>query len=633
MCGVTGIVSLQGGADLLAATERMMRVIVHRGPDDSGRLVEGSVALGFQRLSILDLEETGHQPMSSHDASCTIVFNGEIFNYLELRNELEERGYRFRSTGDTEVLLSAYCEWGADCLPRLNGMWAFLILDRRRNLLFGSRDRFGVKPLFMHRNERHVLFGSEIKAIRASGLYADRTDWSTIADFLVRRKLDESERTFFAGIEQVPAGSAFELGLTGRFRSWRFWSLRSLPSRTVTDPIEEYRDLFEDGVRLRMRSDVPLAVFLSGGVDSTSILCALARGRERLPPDRRDRLRALAFMDKRYDESQYIGDTIRQTGAELEPIEYGSKEISTDLSKILWHHDQPVHSTTALIGYRLSQAAAERGIKVILNGQGADETAAGYPSYFEAYWHTVLAALGPRALLRELQEHARLWGGNAARRFLRVLRFTISGQPYRLHAYRRMRKRRELRRARLHPWFTSDFLAHVTPGEARGNVRPDLNEALLQAVERSPLPLYLRIEDRNSMAHSVEVRVPFLDYRLVSLLFSLPGEMKMKGAYNKHVLREAMRGLIPDSVRERHEKMGFPSPAGAWMTELQAHVRDELASSFARELDIFNVAAILRDFDRHLDGTIDIGNQIFDVLQFLIWARSTSAATSAQIRA
>ena len=624
MCGIAGILSLDGQGDLRGSIQKMTDILTHRGPDDSGIMVDGQVNFGFRRLSILDLEQTGHQPMTSIDGSCTIVFNGEIYNFVELREKLEARGYRFRSTGDTEVLLNAYCEWGEDCLPMLNGMWAFLIYDRRRKLIFGSRDRFGVKPLFVHRSKREILLASEIKSIRASGLYDTRINWPIAADFLVRQKLDEGNETFYAEIEQIPAGSGFALGLDGRMRLWRFWSLAEPRPQDVASAIERYAELFEDSVRLHRRSDVPLAVFLSGGIDSTSILCSLARNRERSPTGNGEQLKALAFMDPRFDETRYIEDTIRQTAAELERVDYTSQDILEDLPKVLWYHDEPVHSTTALIGYRLSQVAASNGIKVILNGQGADETGAGYPRFFNGYWQSVLRTLGPRALFSELKTYTHKWNGSPNRQFVEVLWRATTAQAYRIQGYESLRNRLELKHERSHPWFTSDLLGKLRPVATGRLNRHYLDNQLRDAVERSPLPLYLRIEDRNAMAHSVEIRVPFLDYRLVELLFSIPGQYKMRGPYNKFIIREAMRGRIPDSVHGRKDKMGFPSPAGVWMAELDEKIHDMLASRTASDIGIFNIARIRKDFDGHRNGEMQLGRETFDVLQFLIWHQNAS---------
>jgi asparagine synthase (glutamine-hydrolysing) len=407
---------------------------------------------------------------------------------------------------------------------------------------------------------------------------------------------------------------------------WSFWALSDARPQDEATAIERYAEIFEDSVKLHKRSDVPIAVFLSGGIDSTSILCSLARSQEAVAVEDRKRLKALAFMDPRFDESRFINDTIGQTSAELQRVVYTAEDVWVDLPKVLWHHDQPVHSTTALIGYRLSQVAAANGIKVILNGQGADETAAGYRHYFNGYWQTVLAASGPGALLRELKSYAKYWGGNPISELARVLCRAFTAQPYRLQGYRNLRKHLAIKQDRLHSWFTPELLDRLLPPPQGQLDRFYLNCQLRHAVERSPLPLYLRIEDRNSMAHSVEVRVPFLDYRLVDLLFSLPGEHKMRGPYNKYIIREAMRGKIPRSVRERQDKMGFPSPSGAWMSELQTNIRDTFNSRFARELGILNLKQIMIDFERSCRGERQLGRELFNILQFLIWYRNIGDA-------
>jgi asparagine synthase (glutamine-hydrolysing) len=377
---------------------------------------------------------------------------------------------------------------------------------------------------------------------------------------------------------------------------------------------------------LHKRSDVPLAVFLSGGIDSTSILCSLARSQSAAAVEDQNCLKALSFMDPHFDESRFIKDTICQTSAELQRVDYTAEDIWVDLPKVLWYHDQPVHSTTALIGYRLSQMAAANGIKVILNGQGADETGAGYHNYFNGYWQSVLAASGARVLFGELQSYAQYWGGNPTRSFIKVLHRTLTAQPYRLQGYRNLRSQLAVKQDRRHPWFTRELLDKLRPRPEGEVDRLYLDHQLRHAVERSPLPLYLRIEDRNAMAHSVEVRVPFLDYRLVDLLFSLPGHHKMRGPYNKYIIREAMRGKIPQSVRERQDKMGFPSPSGIWMSELESHIRDTLNTQFAKETGMLDVKQISSDFERHCRGEAQLGRELFNVLQFLIWYRNINDA-------
>jgi asparagine synthase (glutamine-hydrolysing) len=280
MCGFAGILAFGGrhaDPDVIGA---MTHVIQHRGPDDHGYFVDGCAGFGFRRLSILDLSPSGHQPMKSADGRYVLVFNGEIYNYIELRRELQELGYTFKSSGDTEVLLSAYVAWGKDCLRKLNGMWAFLIYDTLERRVFGSRDRFGVKPHNMYRTPERAVFASEIKSIIHSGYFPEATNWETASTFLIQGRLDINDQTLFNNIERIPAGSAFELDSDGSYRVWHYWSLNDLVEVDIKDPVSEFGALFEDAVRLRMRSDVPVGVTLSGGLDSTSIACAMARLRD-----------------------------------------------------------------------------------------------------------------------------------------------------------------------------------------------------------------------------------------------------------------------------------------------------------------------------------------------------------------
>jgi asparagine synthase (glutamine-hydrolysing) len=390
VCGIAAVFGISGKPVGPAVIERMTESLVHRGPDDCGYFLEGAIGLGFRRLAILDLSPTGHQPMISDDGRFVIIFNGEIYNYVELRKELIEAGYHFRSTGDGEVLLNAYRHWGADCLPRLNGMWAFLVYDRIERSLFGSRDRFGVKPLFVYRDGEQVMFASEIKSIRASGLYRGGVNWKVASRFLVEGHLDDSANTFYEGIEAVAAGSAFQLDAAGTSKEWLYWDLNRLESPDVRDPAGEFAELFEDAVRLRMRSDVPVGVCLSGGLDSTSILCAAARQRSESNQSASGPLQAFSYLAKEFDESTYIADTLAMTSAELRDLQTTPRELWDSVRQMLWYQDEPVHTMTAAVGYHLMNLVASHGIRVVLNGQGADETIGGYFSYFSDYWRELL---------------------------------------------------------------------------------------------------------------------------------------------------------------------------------------------------------------------------------------------------
>ena len=618
MCGIAVAIGMNGRPIERAAVERMAESLLHRGPDDGGIYVDGAVGMGFRRLSILDLSEAGHQPMVSQDGQYVLVFNGEIFNYVELREELRQLGYQFRSSGDSEVLLAAYCEWGRECLSKLNGMWAFVIYDRGHQRLFGSRDRFGVKPLYYSRNADVMQFASEIKALRASGYQRGEINWRTAARFLLEGRLDSQIDTFYEGIEQIPPGSGFEVSLDGAWHQWSFWSLDTLPPSVSANPAQTFADLFEDAVRLRMRSDVPVGVCLSGGLDSTAIICAAARQRGDRGGRETESLQAFCYMDKEFDESKYIADTLSQTHAQLRQLETSPADLWSDLSRLLWFQDEPVHTMTALVGYQLMRLAASHGIRVVLNGQGADETIGGYSSYFQDYWVSLIRQGRVGDAWHAVAAYTEAHGGSSRTCFAQAASRCLSWEMYRFQAYRKWSQARRQVRLCQNPWFSSDLIKHfinedVPPPSAT------LSSSLKQSVISAPLPLYLRIEDRNSMAHSVEARVPFLDYRLVSFVCGLSDDWKVRGPWNKYVLREGMRGRIPESVRGRVDKMGFPTASKKWFAhDLYEPLRDILVSRAVRDRGIYNANVLVADLDRHRRGEVDVANRLFHVAEFEI---------------
>lgn len=616
MCGIAVAIGLNGRPVERAAVERMAKSLLHRGPDDGGIYMDGAVGMGFRRLSILDLSEAGHQPMVSQDGQYVLVFNGEIFNYVELRDELRKLGHQFRSSGDSEVLLAAYREWGRECLPKLNGMWAFVIYDRRHRRLFGSRDRFGVKPLYYSRDHTVIQFASEIKALRASGYQRVGINWRIASRFLLEGRLDSHNETFYDGIEQIPPGSGFEVGLDGAWHQWTFWTLDALPKTIAPDPAATFGDLFEDSVRIRMRSDVPVGVCLSGGLDSTAIICAAARHRDESAGTQPESLQAFCYMAKEFDESKYIADTLLQTHAQLRQLETSPAELWNDVRKVLWFQDEPVHTMTAVVGYQLMRLAASQGIRVVLNGQGADETIGGYSSYFQDYWVSLLQQGRVAAAWQAVKAYTEAHGGNSRARMTAAASRCISWEMYKIGSYRTWAQARRQARIRQNPWFSGDltqhFISEDTPPSSAA-----LSTALKQSVISAPLPLYLRIEDRNSMAHSVEARLPFLDYRLVSFVCGLSDEWKVRGPWNKYVLREGMKGRIPESVRSRVDKMGFPTASKKWFAhDLYEPLRDVLGSQTVRERGIYNAKAILTDLERHRKGEVDFANPLFHIIEF-----------------
>lgn len=620
MCGFVGMIGLNGRKPDRRIIQRMSSVIKHRGPDEEGYYQAGPVGFGFRRLSILDLSLAGHQPMFSPDGQRVIVFNGEIYNYVELRDELKSLGHTFRSSGDTEVLLHSYIEWGTDCVNRFNGMWAFIIYDIQQGKLFGSRDRFGKKPLYRYQRGDYIFFASEIKAILSSGHYHGGPNWAVVSRFLLGSNLaeiQEDNNSFYSEIQQIPAGSVFELSLSGRFREWRYWALIEEDDLSNEDPGISYYRLFEDSVRLRLRSDVPLGVFLSGGLDSTSVICALANinnqnGKSFNPP-----VTAVTYHSPEFDESGYIQDTIKRTGADLIRYESNPHQLWNTLNKYLYYQDEPVHSFASVIFFELCKAASERGIKVMLAGGGADEYLAGYFGYFTDYWYTLLRGGRISSVWNEITSYSNVHGKDRRALLRMLLRQFIGTELRRFRYFSRLNYRKRYK----NDWFLPELTEHLQEEEHNYEL-PTLNTSLKQSVEKTPLPLYLREDDRSTMAHSIEGRSPFLDHRLVSYAFQLPDNWKLRGPLNKYVLREAMRGKIPESVRSRPDKMGFSVPQRAWFADLlQAPFQDMIGSQGFRERGIYNVEAIRRDLELHRQGKVDCSSRFFNLIQFEIWSK------------
>ncbi|HEX7369062.1 MAG TPA: asparagine synthase (glutamine-hydrolyzing) [Rhodanobacteraceae bacterium] len=607
MCGIASIIEFKDCAPDAEALRRLSDALQHRGPDDDGLLVHENVGLVFRRLSIIDLSSAGHQPMLSESGRYAIVFNGEIFNYVELRSELEARGYRFRSHSDTEVLLNAYVEWKTACLEKLNGMWAFVILDQQTGECFCARDRFGVKPLYYFKTPERVVFASETRAIKASGLYDTRPNLASVGKYLFHGDLDTSSDTFYAGISAVEPGTCMTIDKQGGMRVETYWEIPDETSASVDHAA--LHDLFSDAVKLRLRSDVRVGVFLSGGMDSTSILCTaethLGKNCD---------VSAYSFMSPDFDETRYINDTVAQTHAKLVPLETSNAGLWDQLQKMSEYQDEPVHSPSALIGFCLAELASSDGTKVILNGQGADEVFAGYPSYFRNFWYMLLADVQFKTLHEQLRGYGAHHGVPAPRLLRGVIRMFFNVQLNKLRMYRRMAARHHAKLHGQHPLYRQELVAQL-PRDEMDFQHAALPDALRQATRVRSLPLYLRVEDRNSMAHSIEVRLPFLDHRLVSAVMGIRSVRKLDAFWNKAILRQMMQGAIPESVRLRPDKMGFSTPDAKWIRAWAGHIEDIFRSRAFAERGFFNVANMLKALDEHVRGVRDAHVEIFRALQ------------------
>lgn len=614
MCGLGMIMEFDGKTPDAAALARMSSAMVHRGPDDQGSYVHKHFGLVFRRLSIIDITNAGHQPMHSVPERYSIVFNGEIYNYIELRAVLEGKGYRFVSNSDTEVLLNAYIEWKDHCLEKLNGMWAFVIADAYTGECFCARDRFGVKPLYYHLSRERVLMASETSAIHASGLYKPALDLATISSYLFLDELDTTNHTFYSGISALPPATYMKITADGKTQQVCYWTLPTERSSQVD--MAGIRDTFLDSVRLRLRSDVPVGVLLSGGLDSTSIICAAAR-----EIGKGHALRAYSYLSEEFDERPYVRATIEQTGATLIPLEVDDNHLWTQLLSMLRYHDAPVHTPSALIGYALSALARGDGVKVVLNGQGSDEAFAGYSSYFDNYWYTLLATTEFRKLSSQLKCYGAYYGVPIMKLVKRVFLKYVRGCLNKIYAYRRLAELRHRQMYRRNRFYNTDLVNDLA--DRSETFRPiDLDGALEMAIKSQPLPLYLRIEDRNSMANSVEARLPFMDYRLIEAAMRVAGSVKIDGILMKAVFRNAMAGVVPDVVRNRTDKMGFPTPDASWIRQWGSKIEEIFASTSFRERGLFQADNLLRALRLHMQGAADYHWDIFKALQLELWLRS-----------
>lgn len=636
MCGFVGFVAFVGQEpphpEWLA---RMNDTIQHRGPDDDGVVVDGSVGFAFRRLAILDLTSAGHQPMRSPSQNLLMVFNGEIYNYVELREELSALGHRFTSSGDAAVLLAAYQQWGNRCVDHLAGMYAFAIYDAPRGTVFLARDRFGEKPLFLHRSSRGLLFASELKAIRASSLWSGRLHEARFAELLLRQRVDvlpETEETFLADVVQLPAAHWLEISLDGREVQQCYWTLPIETVQPSRDPIEDFSRLFRESMRIRMRADVPVGVMLSGGMDSTSIACEMSRlvGD---PGTRSAPLHAFCYEAEEFDEKEQISDTVRETGIVVHRHRPTAQEVWADLPAALWHHDEPLHSPAVLLGYQLYRLASRQGVRVILGGQGADETIGGYSNLFV---HMLVSHLLGGRLDRVRSEMRSLgitWPGgerDIARQAINLVRAHLLRG---VSSYRRISAQRQLASAPGWSVVEPGFGGMVSP-IVRGSGRQDLLSELRREATSAPLPCYLRVEDRNAMAHSVESRLPFLDHALAEYCVALPAQWQMRDGWNKYVLREAMRGKIPESVRARRSKLGFAVPVKSWLRgPLSEMVKGVVLDGPLRTSGWVDARGLERLVSGHLSGTSDHSDALFNMVQISHiltmhaagWARPSSA--------
>jgi asparagine synthase (glutamine-hydrolysing) len=655
MCGIAGLVATDGHGIEREAVQRMSNALAHRGPDGQGFMLASHhagqmrhtfmprvdaggdleaviVGLGHRRLAILDLSDRGLQPMATEDHRTWLVFNGEIYNYRELRAQLESSGHRFQTTTDTEVLLHSYVEWGDDCLQHIDGMFAFAVWDSERSRLFCARDRLGIKPFYYARPSGGFAFASEIKALVSVRGCEPRADDEAVTAFLVHGNCDFGERTVFKGIHALPAAHSLSLTLDGTLLIRQFWTPRLHATSRPTDDthIQRLRESLTATMRRHLISDVKIGSCLSGGLDSSAVVGLIGQIQGEDPAAASavgERLNTFTscYNLKAFDEREYALGVAGRIGAESHLVFPSAHDFWSDFERIAWHQDMPFGSLSFYAQWRVMRAAKEAGVKVLLDGQGGDEVFGGYAKFRYAYLAGLLRAGRLPTATREFTGMLR-----QGDRYVLDVR---NGFRYLPASVRRVLQLDSLLKEVLIPDWRQATSTESTPATrlwryartSRADSRPSLLTRIqMDDISMDTLPQLLRMEDRSSMAFSLEARVPLLDHHVVQFGLSLPDHLKINNGWSKFAMRQAIRGLVPESVRLRKTKLGFAAPDRRW---LSVDLRSEIAALLARPLRCgryIDLAALRR---WHTSARAQAANTesylgLFRILSLEMWMRA-----------
>jgi asparagine synthase (glutamine-hydrolysing) len=574
MCGIAGFIRTDGGPAELAVIQRMTDAVRHRGPNGAGHFIDGPVALGHRRLSVLDLSDDGAQPMQYADSGLVLTFNGEIYNYIEIREELRAHGYAFHTQTDSEVILAAYSCWGEDCVTRFNGMWSFAILDRRKKKLFCSRDRFGVKPFYYRVDGKAFAFSSEIRQLLPFG-DSTAADMDVVRTYLVTDASELDDATFFKGIRRIPGGHSGVYDLTtNKFSIRRYYEIKrreEISALGIDAAIERFGALLEDAVRLRMRSDVKVGTCLSGGMDSSTVATLASRLYRQSAGGAFAAITAVSEQESN-NEARFAEMVVKASDLDWHPVKPGYRDFTDTLDAVVRAQEEPFGSPSLTMQYFVMKTARDNGITVLLDGQGGDETLLGYEKYYAAYIASSFRREGIGATLAAIRASAR---NNSKMGSVNMAKYLVGGMvaPARYAFYKQ--RHRHFTRHAARPPHLSAFARNCF----------DSFELQKLEIESTNLPILLRYEDKNSMAHSIEARLPFLDYRLLEMSLSLPDTYKIRDGWSKWILRKTMETRMPAEIVWRKNKFGFEAPEDIWLRTHAAVIEKVVAASpLVREL-------------------------------------------------
>lgn len=628
MCGINGIAFSKASERRIdpGLLERMRDVIRHRGPDDEGIFISGGIGLGFRRLSIVDVA-TGHQPMTNEDGSLHIIYNGEIYNHADYRPYLEARGHTYRTRSDTETILHLYEEYGDDCVNHLRGMFAFAIWDEHKHELFIARDRLGVKPLYyVHADDGSLYFGSEIKTLIEAGAIKPQINFDALSDYLANHA-PSGHQTLFQDVNRLLPGHTLRWR-EGQVQIKSFWdvSFQKDKEERLSDEayIAQWTELFRESVRLRLMSDVPLGMFLSGGIDSSAI-AAMMSGMV----DEPIKTFSVAFKEREANELGYARLVAKTFKTNHHEVVVTPDQFFAALPKLVWHEDEPLAHPSSIALYFVSELASQH-VKVVLTGEGSDELLAGYERYRKTIFNLALGeryeSFTPGFVKTAVRNQIEgLSGGSRMRQKLSRTFLTLAPDIETIYfdnfaVFPRSMQAELLTEETRRRIGVIDPYAGVRKALAQTNATSVLDQ-LLYADIKTYLHELLMKQDQMSMATSVESRVPFLDHKLVEFSCRLPERLKLRGWTTKYILRKSMQKILPQKILSRR-KMGFPVPVGAWFRGTHSSVLDEyVLSERATARGFFNPSFVRSLVRRHQTGGEDHSERLWALVNFEIWLR------------
>ncbi|MDG1475552.1 MAG: asparagine synthase (glutamine-hydrolyzing) [Vicingaceae bacterium] len=662
MCGIAGIVSYSPDFNIKESIIPMLNEIKHRGPDDEGCVFisdskstptfgidtplevrnsslpyspsldinsftdSSKTVLGHRRLSILDLSEHAHQPMCNETENYWIVFNGEIYNYKEIRTELIEKGHQFTSNSDTEVVLKAFIEWGKNCLSKFNGMWSFVIYNKTTKKLFGARDRFGVKPFYYIKNENHFAFCSEIKGLLKIEGFKKKINPNAVYDFLISSKLEIDDETFFKGIFELKPSSLFELDTVSRkFTTEKYYTLsynkkwESINPTELPNVIADIKQKVINAVDIRLNADVKTGSCLSGGIDSSAIVTTinqLLKEKEINPIGKEQEVFTASYPNTSIDESEWAQIVVDKTKTNWNQTFPDAKSIEQQLTDLVYAQDIPFGSSTSFSQFKVMELIHQKGVKVSIDGQGADELFAGYPNHYASSIVNGMKSFSILAVLKNLKAKDGTFSNHS-----QILKLPLQSLYIQLfpNSYFGKLKVKQPELAYIKPNFLKENKNRLVL--INDKFKSNLNNLLHYQFTDCGLKQLLRTADRSSMHFSVETRMPFVDDNdLVETVFNISGKPKIKDGKSKFLLREAMKGLLPEEIYNRTDKLGFSTPEKQWFAALKPYLKSILAEQ--KNDEFVNWEEMDKNFDVLYENALNTNiSRFWRFIIFALWRK------------